>query len=77
MHTDPFKSTEQPKISQKSIFMAYIADVVGIAPGLEELRHIRRQRVFLMDLLQTLLVEELQGKILKMADITCMAPLCK
>lgn len=57
--------------------MAYIADVVGIAPGLEELRHIRRQRVFLMDLLQTLLVEELQGKILKMADITCMAPLCK
>ena len=42
-----------------SIFMAYIADVVGIAPGLEQLRDIRRQSVLLMDLLQTSLVEQL------------------
>lgn len=53
------------------IFMAYVADVVGIALGLEELRHIRGQRVLLMDLLQTLLVEELQGKTAIRADVTC------
>lgn len=51
--------------------MAYVADVVGIALGLEELRHIRGQRVLLMDLLQTLLVEELQGKTAIRADVTC------
>lgn len=42
--------------------MTYVADVVGIALGLEELRHIGMQRVLLMDLLQTLLVEDLQGR---------------
>lgn len=42
--------------------MAYLADVVGIALGLKELRHIRRQRVLLMYLLETLLVENLQSK---------------
>lgn len=42
--------------------MAYFADVVGIALGLKELRHIRRQRVLLMYLLQTLLVENLRSK---------------
>lgn len=55
--------------------MAYVADVVGIALGLEELRHIRRERVLLMDLLQTLLVEELQGKTAIRADVTSCAVL--
>lgn len=39
--------------------MADLADVVGIALGLEELRDIRRQRVLLMDLLQPSFVEQL------------------
>lgn len=46
--------------------MAYFADVVGIALGLKELRHIGRQRVLLMYLLETLLVENLQSKKIKM-----------
>lgn len=44
--------------------MAYIAKVVGIALGLEELGYIRVQGVFLMDFLQTFLVKDLQGKLL-------------
>lgn len=52
--------------------MAYVADVVGIALGLEELRHIRIQRVLLMDLLQTLLVEDLQGEKAIRVGITCV-----
>lgn len=43
----------------KKNVLAYVADVVGIALGLEELRDIRRQRVLLMNLLQTSLVEQL------------------
>lgn len=39
--------------------MYHLADVVGIALGLEELRGIRRQRVLLMNLLKTFLVEPL------------------
>lgn len=44
--------------------MVYIAEVVGVALGLEELGHIRVQRVLLVDILQTFLVEDLQGKVL-------------
>lgn len=40
--------------------MHHLADVVSIAPGLEELRGIRRHRVLLMNLLETSLVETLQ-----------------
>lgn len=47
--------------SLKNIYIAYIADVVSITLCLKELRHIRRQRVLLMNLLKTPLVEELQG----------------
>lgn len=54
----------------KNISMAYIADVVGITLCLKELRHIRRQRVLLMNLLQTPLVEELQGNRAVRSDIT-------
>lgn len=43
----------------KKNVLAYVADVVGITLGLEELRDIRRQRVLLMNLLQTSLVEQL------------------
>lgn len=50
--------------------MAYFADVVGIAFGLKELRHIRRQRVLLMYLLETLLVEKLQSKNVIMLERT-------
>lgn len=42
--------------------MAYIAEVVGIALGLEELGHIRVQGVLLVNFLQTFLVEDLEGK---------------
>lgn len=45
-----------------SIFMHHLADVIGIAFGLNELREVGGQRVVLMDLLQTLLVEQLGGK---------------
>lgn len=45
------------------IFKAYIADVVGIALGLEELGYIRVQRVLLVNFLQTFLVEDLQSKV--------------
>lgn len=44
--------------------MVYIAEVVGVALGLEELGHIRVQRVLLVDILQTFLVEDLQAKVL-------------
>lgn len=55
----------------QNIPMAYIADVVGITLCLKELRHIRRQRVLLMNLLQTPLVEELQGNRAMRSDVTC------
>lgn len=44
--------------------MDYVAEVVGVALGLEELGHVRVQRVLLVDILQTFLVEDLQGKVL-------------
>lgn len=40
----------------------HLADVVGVALGLLELRDIRWQRVLLVDLMETSLVEELQRK---------------
>lgn len=43
--------------------MRHLADVVSIAFGLQELRDVRRQRVFLMDLLKSSLVEQLQENI--------------
>lgn len=52
--------------------MAYIADVVGITLCLKELRHIRRQRVLLMNLLQTPLVEELQDNRAMRSDTSKM-----
>lgn len=42
--------------------LRYLADVVGITLGLEELWSIRRQRVLLMDFLKTSLVEQLCGQ---------------
>lgn len=44
------------------IFMAYVAEVVGIALGLEELGDIRVQSVLLMNFLQTFLVKDLEDK---------------
>lgn len=44
------------------VFMAYVADVVGVALGLKELRHVRRQRVLLKNLLETFLIEKLQSE---------------
>lgn len=52
---------------------AYVADIIGIAFGLEELRHIRRQRVLLEDLFQTFLVEGLQHDRTIRTDVTCVA----
>lgn len=42
--------------------MVYVAEVVSVALGLEELGHVRVQRVLLVDILQTFLVEDLQAK---------------
>jgi len=42
--------------------VAHLADVVGVALGLEELGGVMRQRVLLMDLFQTSLVEQLGGR---------------
>lgn len=39
--------------------LSYVADVVGVAFGLEELGKVSRQGVLLVDVLQTLLVEQL------------------
>lgn len=49
--------------------MAYVAEVVGIALGLEELGYIRVQSVLLMNFLQTFLVKDLQGKQLKVGEV--------
>lgn len=49
--------------------MAYVAEVVGIALGLEELGYIGVQRVLLMNFLQTFLVKDLQGKLLKAEEV--------
>lgn len=49
--------------------MAYVAEVVGIALGLEELGYIRVQSVLLMNFLQTFLVKDLQGKWLKAGEV--------
>lgn len=45
--------------------MAYVAEVVGIALGLEELGYIGVQSVLLMNFLQTFLVKDLQDKLIK------------
>lgn len=52
--------------------MVYIAEVVGVALGLEELGNIRVQRVLLVNILQTFLVEDLQGKELTVGAIRCV-----
>lgn len=49
--------------------MAYVADVVGIALGLEELGYIRVQSVLLMNFLQTFLVKDLEDKLIKAGEV--------
>lgn len=41
------------------LFLAYIADVVSVTLCLKQLGHVRRQRVLLMNLFQTPLIEQL------------------
>lgn len=66
-HTSMFSHREKliynlNKCSSVGISPPYVADVVGVALGLDELGDVMRQRVLLMDCLQTSLVEQLQGK---------------
>lgn len=49
--------------------MAYLAEVVGIALGLEELGYIRVQSVLLMNFLQTFLVKDLEDKLIKVGEV--------
>lgn len=49
--------------------MAYVAEVVGIALGLEELGYIGVQSVLLMNFLQTFLVKDLQDKLMKVGEV--------
>lgn len=52
----------------------HLADVVGVALGLEQLRGIRRQRVLLVNFLNTFLVEPLKVERVMKADVTFSAP---
>lgn len=49
---------------------AYIAEIVGIASGLLELRDVRWQGIFLMDRLQVFLVEQLWENTHRQREIT-------
>lgn len=52
--------------------MAYVAEVVGIALGLEELGDIRVQSVLLMNFLQTFLVKDLEDKLIQVGEVRCV-----
>lgn len=49
--------------------MAYVAEVVSIALGLEELGYIRVQSVLLMNFLQTFLIKDLEDKLIKVGEV--------